>query len=94
MFDSPIPISHKWSIDVFSSVCDGFRKFYENINSASRCRLRAEMTSPFDSATPISDKWSVDNFRLSSFVQKLLTHFDFWLGYSFGGIFGKIAPLD
>jgi hypothetical protein len=34
------------------------------------------MTSPFESPTPISYKWSIDNIRLSSSVQKFLTHFE------------------
>ncbi len=75
-------------------ICDGFRVFCENVNSAARWRPRPEVTSPFDFPTPISYKWSVDNFRLPSSIQKLLTHFDFSSEIPFGAIFVKIAPLD
>ncbi len=83
-FDSPTPISYKWSIDNFRLSVSGFRVNCENVNSAARWRPRPEMTSPFDSPAPISFKWSVDNFRLSSSVQKLLPHFDFLLEIPFG----------
>jgi hypothetical protein len=77
----------------FSPLCDCFRIFCENVNSAARWCPRPGMTSPFDSPTPISYKWSVDIFRLSSSVQKLLTHFDFLLGkYVSGNLRENCSP--
>jgi hypothetical protein len=36
-----------------SSICDGFRVFWENLNLAARWRIKPETTSPLDSSTSI-----------------------------------------
>jgi hypothetical protein len=72
---------------------NSFRVICKNVNSAAGWRPRLEMTSLFDSQTPISYKWSLDIFRLSSSVQNLITHFDFWLGnYLWGNYRGNCSP--